>query len=140
MGKSPGLERPVGNMSETNYPVGDFLIRIKNAAQAKNREIEDSSTKKKLAIAKALEKAGFVEDVKSKGGTLSLSLKFSHKSPVLMDLRLVSKPGKRVYYKLSDIEAKRGPSIFLISTPKGILTTKEAKKVGSGGEIIAEIW
>ena len=116
------------------------MIRIKNAAQAKNREIEDSSTKKKLAIAKALEKAGFVEDVKSKGGTLSLSLKFSHKSPVLMDLRLVSKPGKRVYYKLSDIEAKRGPSIFLISTPKGILTTKEAKKVGSGGEIIAEIW
>jgi len=127
-------------MSQTNYPVGDFLIRIKNAAQAKNREVADSLTGKKLAIAKALEAADFIEDVKSKDGVLSLSLKFSHKSPVLMDLRLVSKPGRRVYYKLSDLEAKRGPSIFLVSTPKGILTTKEAKKVGMGGEIIAEIW
>ena len=127
-------------MSETNYPVGDFLIRIKNAAQAKNREVKDASSKKKVAVAKALEKAGLIEDVKSKDGIISLNLVFSHKSPVLMDLRLVSKPGKRVYYKLSDIEAKRGPSTFLVSTPKGVLTTKEAKKIGSGGEIIAEIW
>lgn len=127
-------------MSETNYPVGDFLIRIKNAVQAKNREVKDASSKKKVAVAKALEKAGLIEEVKSKGGILNLSLKFSHKSPVLMDIKLVSKPGKRVYYKLSDIEAKRSPSIFLVSTPKGILTTKEAKKIGSGGEIIAEIW
>ncbi|MCX6705556.1 MAG: 30S ribosomal protein S8 [Candidatus Woesebacteria bacterium] len=127
-------------MSETNYPIGDFLIRIKNAAQAKNREVTVSVTKKKVAIAKALEKAGFVEEIKSKDGILSLSVSFSHKSPILMDLRLVSKPGRRVYYKLSDIEAKRGPSTFLVSTPKGILTTKEAKKIGSGGEIIAEIW
>lgn len=124
----------------TNYPIGDFLIRIKNAAQAKNREVKDASTKKKVAVAKALEKAGLIEEVKSKGGILNLSLKYSHKSPVLMDIKLVSKPGKRVYYKLSDIEAKRGPSTFLVSTPKGILTTKEAKKIGSGGEIIAEIW
>ncbi len=139
--KFPGLERLAGNnMSETNYPIGDFLIRIKNAAQAKNREVTVSATKKKVAIAKALEKAGFVEEIKSKDGILSLSVSFSHKSPILMDLRLVSKPGKRVYYKLSDIEAKRGPSTFLVSTPKGILTTKEAKKIGSGGEIIAEIW
>jgi len=127
-------------MSETNYPVGDFLIRIKNAAQAKNREVKDSATKKKVAIAKALEAAGFIEEVKSKGGVLSLNLTFSHKSPVLMDIKLVSKPGKRVYFKLSNIEAKRGPSIYLISTPRGILTTKEVKKVGLGGEIIAEIW
>lgn len=116
------------------------MIRIKNAAQAKNREVKDSATKKKVAVAKALEKAGFVEEVKFKGGILSLNICFSHKSPVLMDIKLVSKPGRRVYYKLSDIEAKRGPSIFLVTTPKGVLTTREAKKVGSGGEIIAEIW
>ena len=139
--KFPGLERLAGNnMSETNYPIGDFLIRIKNAAQAKNREVTVSATKKKVAIAKALEKAGFVEEIKSKDGILSLSVSFSHKSPILMDLRLVSKPGRRVYYKLSDIEAKRGPSTFLVTTPKGVMTTKEAKKIGSGGEIIAEIW
>lgn len=116
------------------------MIRIKNAAQAKNREVKDTSTKKKLAVARALEKAGFVEEVKSKGGVLSLSVSFSHKSPILMDIKLVSKPGKRVYFKLSDIESKRGPSTYFISTPKGVLTTKEAKKIGSGGEIIAEIW
>ena len=116
------------------------MIRIRNAVQAKNREVKDTSSKKKVAVAKALEKAGLVEDVKLKGGVLSLNLTFSHKSPVLMDIKLVSKPGKRVYYKLSDIQAKRGPSTFLVSTPKGILTSKEAKKIGSGGEIIAEIW
>jgi len=138
--KFPGLERPVGNMSETNYPVGDFLIRVKNAAQAKNREVKGASGKKKVAIAKALVRAGFIEDVKAKDGILSLNLKFSHKSPVLMDIKLVSKPGKRVYYKLSDIEAKKGPSTYFVSTPKGILTSKEAKKKGMGGEIIAEIW
>lgn len=127
-------------MTQTNYPVGDFLIRIKNAAQAKNHEITDSATSKKVAVAKALETAGFIEDVKSKDGILSLNICFSHKSPVLMDIKLVSKPGRRVYYKLSDIEAKRGPSMFLVTTPKGVMTTKEAKKIGSGGEIIAEIW
>lgn len=116
------------------------MIRIKNAAQAKNHEITDSATSKKVAVAKALETAGFIEDVKSKDGILSLNICFSHKSPVLMDIKLVSKPGRRVYYKLSDIEAKRGPSMFLVTTPKGVMTTKEAKKIGSGGEIIAEIW
>lgn len=136
------LERLVGNlnMSQTNYPVGDYLIRIKNMAQAKGSLVEDSSAKKKVAIAKALEKAGFVENVKVTKGTLTLNLKFSHKSPILMDVKLVSKPGKRVYFKLDDIEAKKGPSTYLITTPKGVITSKEAKKLGIGGEVIAEIW
>jgi len=127
-------------MSETNYPVGNFLIAIKNVAMAKNHEIKDASSKKKVAVAKALERAGFIEDIKTKDGILSLNLKYSHKSPILMDIKLVSKPGKRVYYKLSDIENKKGSSIYLVSTPKGILTTKEAKKAGMGGEVIVEIW
>lgn len=127
-------------MTQTNYPTGDYLIKIKNAAQAKNREVEDVATNKKVAIAKALEKAGFVEDVKVKAGVLTLNLKFSHKAPVMDDIKLVSKPGKRVYFKFDDIEAKRGSSILLVSSPKGVLTSKEAKKVGTGGEVIAEIW
>lgn len=127
-------------MSQTNYPVGDFLIKVKNAALAKDARVEDGLTNQKLAVAKALQKAGFVEGVKAVKGVLSLSLKFSHKSPIIMDIKLVSKPGKRVYFKSRDIQAKRGPSIFLLSTPKGILTSKEVRKLGVGGEVIAEIW
>ncbi len=127
-------------MSETNYPVGNFLIKIKNAALAKDREVRDVSSKKKVAIAKALENVGFAEDVKTKDGILSLNLKFISKSPIIMDIKLISKPGRRVYYKLADIEAKRGPSMYLVSTSKGVFTTKEVKKLGSGGEVIAEIW
>ncbi len=127
-------------MSQTNFPIGDYLIRIKNMAQAKGSLVTDRATNKRVAIAKALEKAGFVENVKVIKGILTLNIRFSHKSPILMDIKLVSKPGKRVYFKLDDIEAKKGPSTYLVSTPKGILTSKELKKLGIGGEVIAEIW
>ena len=109
-------------------------------AQAKGSKVEADMTNKKIAVAKALEKAGFVENVKVTKGVLTLNIKFSHKSPILMDIKLVSKPGKRVYLKFPDIEAKKGPSTYLVSTPKGILTSKEAKKMAIGGEVIAEIW
>jgi small subunit ribosomal protein S8 len=122
------------------FPVGDFLIRIKNAAQAGQKSLEVISTNEKAAIVKALEKAGFIENHTLKAGTLVVNLMYSHKEPVLMDIKLVSKPGKRVYLKLVDLIAKRGSSIYLINSPKGVVSSKEAIKLGIGGEVIAEIW
>jgi len=124
----------------TNYPVGDLLIRIKNAAMAKNDETAAPNTKFNLNMAKALQKAGYLADVSTKDGDIKMKLARSHKQPVLIDIKLVSKPGRRVYASVKEIEKKKGPSIFIVSTPKGILTSMEALKAGVGGELVAEIW
>jgi small subunit ribosomal protein S8 len=124
----------------TNYQVGDFLTQIKNAALVKRHEVVTQATKFKLAVAKTLQKSGFVEDFSVKDKILSLRIKFSHKEPILLNIKLVSKPGQRIYLTAGDLREKKGPSIFLVSTPKGVITSKEAIKLGIGGEIIAEVW
>ena len=124
----------------TNYPIGDLLIRIKNTVMAKNDETVAPHTKFNFNMAKSLQKAGYLSEVSTKDGEIKMKLAQSHKEPVLIDIKLVSKPGRRVYASAQEIEKKKGPSIFIISTPKGILTSMEAVKAGIGGEIVAEIW
>lgn len=119
--------------------ITDFLIRIKNASMAKNKNVETRLTKKTLAVAESLKKLGFLDEVKKEKGTLKVSLTFKNKRPLIMGLKLVSKPGLRVYIDTFDLAKKKSPSIFLISTPKGIISSKEALKQRVGGEVIAEI-
>ena len=80
-------------MKVVNYPVGDFLIRIKNAALAGKREIDVSETKLIKAVADVLKKEGYLEKVTEKQGKLNIRLAFRRKEPVLFKLKLVSKPG-----------------------------------------------
>lgn len=124
---------------KSNYFVGDFLIRFKNAAMAKNKSFEARSTKLVLAVAEALKKQGFLDGVTKKGSKAIFSLAFKHKRPVLTDLKLVSKPGLRVYTDVWELNKRKKPSFLLISTPKGILSSKEAIKQNVGGEVIVEI-
>ncbi len=136
-------ERLVGNTmknNNTNYQVGDFLITLKNAAMARNKTIEVARSKKISALAEALKKMGFLSEVKKEKDSIKISLAYKSKSPLLQNVKLVSKPGLRVYYSVDQIEAKKGPSTLVISTPKGILSAKEALKTRNGGEVIAEIW
>lgn len=141
--KSPGLERRLGNyMTNTfsNYSVGDFLIRIKNTAMAKNKTLEYKAEKQIIAVAEALKKLGFLDSVKKEKDILNISLAFKNKKPVIMNLRLISKPGLRIYMGADEIEKKRGPSVYIITTPKGIISSLAAVKARIGGEVIAEIW
>ena len=138
--KSRELERQAGKNMVTNYSVGDFLIRVKNAAIAKNKEAVVSKNNEIEAIAKCLKKMGYLDDVASEKGILKVQLSFRDKRPVITDIKLVSKPGRRVYMKVAELLSKRGPSFYIISTPKGIVSSKEAKKLGVGGEVLAEIW
>jgi small subunit ribosomal protein S8 len=124
----------------TNYLIGDFLIRVKNTAMARNKTFTIKSSKQIVAIAEALKKTGFLDGVKNEKGMLTLSLTFKDKKPRLMDIKLVSKPGLRIYEGVDEIEKKKGPSIFLISTPKGIISSLQAIKERVGGEVIAEIY
>ena len=126
--------------TKTNYSIGDFLIRIKNAGMAGNKEVSAVTNTKILALANTLKKMRILDTVAVKDGLITVTLAFQDKKPVLMDLRLVSKPGLRIYMTIADIEEKRGPSTYVISTPKGVLSSKEAKKLRVGGEVIAEIW
>lgn len=123
-----------------NYGVGDFLIKIKNCSMAKNKSLVTRYTKHTMAIAETLKKLGYLDEVKKDGLNLHLSLAFKNKRPVVMDLKLVSKPGLRVYKGVDEIESKKGPSLLLISTPLGVISSKEAVKKRVGGEVIAEIW
>ncbi len=122
-----------------NYLLGDFLIRLKNTAMAKNKTLVTMSNKQIFAAATALKKIGYLDEVKKEGKKVSVSLTFKHKKPVLTDLKLVSKPGLRIYIDTWELAKRRKPSIYLISTPKGVLSSKEALKQKTGGEVIAEI-
>ena len=124
----------------TNYPVGDFLIKIKNAAMGGSKTIETKNSKFIESVAGALMRAGFLRNVSQVEGILTVSIEYYKKEPRLLGMKLISKPGLRVYKSADDLQAYRGPSTFLISTSKGVLTLAEAKKQRLGGEIIVEVW
>jgi len=124
----------------TNYPVGDFLIRVKNAALADKHELEAPLTKGVKAVAEALKRAGFVEEVKSTKGVITATIAFRRKKPIMLGIKLVSRPGLRIYMDVDDIEKKRGPSLYIVSTPKGVLISKEVIAKRASGEVLAEVW
>ena len=122
------------------YPVGDFLIRVKNAALARQKEVKVRRTKLIEATAKALAKEGYISEVKKVGDELSVSLTYRKKEPLMLGLRLVSRPSLRVYVGVEDLEKRRKPETLLISTPKGIVSAKQAIAARVGGEAIVEVW
>ncbi len=124
----------------TNYSTGDFLIRIKNAALAGNKEVVVKSNTKLVAVSEALKKMGFLDTVKNEKGMLTVTLTFKSKKPRLMNLKLVSKPGLRVYMGVDELTSHKSPSVLLVSTPKGVMASLKAIKERTGGEVLAEIW
>ena len=147
--KFPVSKKPVGKLMKAkikqsrttvgNYPVGDFLIRIKNASLARKKTVEFPSNKFVISVAKSLVKEKYLEEETVVQGVLKISLSYKKKEPMISNIKLVSRPGLRVYMKVEDLESLRGPSIFILSTPIGIMSSKEAIKKRQGGEIIAEI-
>jgi len=90
--------------------------------------------------AKALAKEGYISEVKKVGDELSVSLTYRKKEPLMLGLRLVSRPSLRVYVGVEDLEKRRKPETLLISTPKGIVSAKQAIAARVGGEAIVEVW
>jgi small subunit ribosomal protein S8 len=128
--------------------VGDALIRIKNGYLAGKLEVILTYSKLNLAIVKVLEKEGFVsksEEAKSDKNEnikqIKVSLKYDSRKPAIQDLKRISKPGLRIYKGKKSLPwVLNGLGIALISTPKGVMTDKEARKAGLGGEILAYVW
>ncbi len=123
----------------TNYPIGDFLIRIKNAGLARRREVVMQETKLVKSVAEALKKEGYLLEVTENDGELVAKLAYRRKEPVLLDLKLISKPGLRIYMGVDELEKIKKPSMLILSTPQGIMSSKDAIKKRVGGEVLVEI-
>ena len=127
-------------------PIADMLTRIRNANQMRYTEVEVPASNIKTAIAKILKNEGFIVDYKLKKNNvqdiLVLTLKYSDKKErVITGLKRISKPGLRVYAKADEVpRVLNGLGIAIISTSKGIMTDKDARKESLGGEVLAYIW
>ena len=122
-------------------PIADMLTRIRNANQMRSKEVSMPTSKMKVEIAKILDAEGFIESYTVKDNTLTLTLKYaSNKERVITGLKRISKPGLRVYAGANEIPSVlNGLGIAIISTPKGVMTDKLARKNNVGGEVIAYI-
>ena len=127
-------------------PIADMLTRIRNANAMRYKEVKVPASKVKTEIARILKDEGFIEDYKVRndkpGKTLILTLKYVNKKErVITGLKRISKPGLRVYTKSNEVpKVLNGFGIAIISTSKGIMTDKEARKESLGGEVMAYIW
>jgi small subunit ribosomal protein S8 len=127
-------------MNMTNYPAGDFLIRLKNASRAGLQEVTLRNTKLIEAVAEVLKKEGYLAEVSKQDGQLTVKLAYKSKNPRLTNIQLVSKLGLRIYKNAAAIKSHKGASLYIISTSAGVISSREAVKKGIGGEVIAEIW
>lgn len=127
-------------------PVADLLVRLKNGGAVKHATVSVPFSNFKLAIAEKLKEAGFVKSVEKKGKkvkkTIDIALKYTEAGKhVIQGTKRVSKPGRRLYKSVLDINAVRyGHGALILSTPQGIKTDKEARKQKLGGEALFEIW
>jgi small subunit ribosomal protein S8 len=130
-------------------PVADMLTRIRNASMVGHNTVAVPSSKLKVAIAQLMRDEGYVQDFEVTSDhphpMLRIWLKYTgdrrQRVPVITGLKRVSKPGRRVYSKKDDIPwVLSGMGIAILSTPKGVLTGEQARRLGVGGEVLCHIW
>ncbi len=133
-------------MAVVTDTIADMLTRIRNANSMRYTEVKVPASKLKLELARILKEEGFIKNYKvvdeNVQGMIYLTLKYGeNKERVITGLKRISKPGLRVYAKASEIpKVLNGLGIAIISTSKGIMTDKEARKQNLGGEVLAYIW
>ena len=127
--------------------IADMLTRIRNANSAKHDSVDIPASKMKKAIAQILVDEGYVKNYQviedGKQGIIRITLKYQgpSKSPVLMGLRRVSKPGLRIYSSSEDMpKVMKGIGTAIVSTSRGVMTDKKARKEHVGGEVLAFVW
>lgn len=133
----------------TNDPIADMLTRIRNALMARKRTVEIPVSNIKIEIARILKEEGYIEDYsvgeESPVAMIQVKLKYfgsrRERRPVITQIQRVSKPGRRVYRKRSELPiVLSGTGIAIITTPKGVMTAQEARREGVGGEVLCYVW
>lgn len=127
-------------------PIADMLTRIRNAGMIGIRQVVMPSSKMKIGIARILQDEGFIESYnvgdESPQPSLVLTLKYTgQRKPVITGLERISKPGRRVYVGYRDVPwVRSGLGINILSTPKGLLTGRQAHRQQVGGEVVCNVW
>jgi small subunit ribosomal protein S8 len=131
-------------MSMTD-PIADMLTRIRNALRAGHRKVEIPGSKTKRRIAEILVQEGFLDGVEwrddERQGVIEIQLRWVGETPAIEGITRISKPGQRRYARSTDIpEVRNGLGIMVVSTPRGMMTDRAARKAGIGGELICSVW
>ena len=125
--------------------IGDFLTRLRNALKARHQYVDVPASKLKRALSEILREQGYIESVEhivdDKQGILRVTLKYSNGSPAIIGLKRVSTPGLRRYTQAKETpRVLSGLGIAIISTPKGVMTDKQARQANVGGEVLCYVW
>lgn len=125
--------------------IADFITRIRNAGAAGNKKVTAPKSKVKVAIAKILKDQGYIEDFKviDEGiqGTIEVSIRYYRKKSSIIEIKRISKPGRRIYVPAEKLpRVKNGLGIAIVSTSRGVVTDKEARKMNVGGEVLCTVW
>lgn len=129
-----------------NYPLGDLLTRIRNGQSARLSAVSSPSSKHRINVLEVLKREGYIRDFnvtkKDNGSSeLSVELKYSEGQPAIKEIACISKPGRRVYSKVSEVpRVYNGLGISILSTPRGVLSDKEAREANVGGELLCRVF
>ncbi|KKU68715.1 MAG: 30S ribosomal protein S8 [Parcubacteria group bacterium GW2011_GWA2_47_16] len=142
--KTRGLIKKIYHMIKNDL-IADMIVRVKNAAATRKESVIFPHSKLAVAVVGALERTGYLESLPKKGKKIlrQLEAKVVYVGAVakFKGAHRISKPSKRVYWKIKDVTpVKSGHGSLILSTPKGILTDKEARKENVGGEALFQIW
>ena len=129
-----------------NDPLSDLLTRIRNGQAARLSEIKSPASKLRANVLEVLKREGYIRDYAVKqndngSSQLNVELKYSEGQPVIKEITRVSKPGRRVYTQIKDVpRVYNGLGISILSTPRGVLSDKEAREANVGGEILCRVF
>lgn len=125
--------------------IADYLTRIRNAGSAGHKSVLIPSSKLKVATSEILKEQGFINDfelINEKGRAyIKISLRYFNREPAIREVKRISKPGRRIYVSADNLpRVRNGLGVAIISTSKGVMTEKQAKKFNVGGEVICSVW
>jgi small subunit ribosomal protein S8 len=126
-------------------PLGDMLTRIRNGQHARKATVKSPASKLRSNVLEVLKREGYIRDYSAEGAAataeLQIELKYHEGEPVIKEIDRVSKPGRRVYSKVSDLpRVYQGLGISILSTPQGIMSDSEARAANVGGEILCRVF
>ncbi len=125
--------------------IGDFLTRLRNALRARHKYVDVPASNLKLAMSEILKEQGYIETVErsedGKQGMLRITLKYANGAPAIIGIKRISTPGLRRYTAAKETpRVLSGLGIAIISTPKGVMTDKQARQMNVGGEVLCYVW
>ena len=126
-------------------PIADMLTRVRNAIQRKHATVLVPASKLKLEILRVLKEEGYISNYEKiedeKQGMISITLKYVEKTPVIKGLKRISKPGLKVYAKRNELpKVLNGLGVAIVSTSRGVMSDRSARKENLGGEVLAFVW